>query len=102
MENEMETVVIYGFCRLSTPVVPLRFRESRYLSSTLLGFRDLGNLGTPVVPFSPFYLRVSALKLNIWKKGTLLIKGLLGNLGPSRSRVKVFLVSYSPKNQPTL
>ena len=38
------------------------------------------NLGTPVVPFCPFYLGVSLLKLNSRKKGTLIIKGLLGNL----------------------
>ena len=37
-------------------------------------------LGTPVVPCLPFYLGVSLLKLNIWKKGTLIVKGLLGNL----------------------
>ena len=38
-------------------------------------------LGTPVAPFSPFYLGVSLWKLNGSKKGTLIIKGLLGNLG---------------------
>ena len=37
-------------------------------------------LGTPVVPFSPFYLGVSLLKLNSRKKGTLIIMRLLGNL----------------------
>ena len=37
-------------------------------------------LGTPVVPFCPVYLGVSLLKLNSRKKGTLVIKGLLGNL----------------------
>ena len=37
-------------------------------------------LGTTVVPFCPFYLGVSLLKLNIGKKGTLIINGLLGNL----------------------
>ena len=40
-------------------------------------------LGTPVVPFRPFYLGVSLLKLNSRKKGTLIINGLLGNLGPN-------------------
>ena len=38
-----------------------------------LGFRDLG---TPVVPFCPFYLGVS----NSRNKCTLIINGLLGNL----------------------
>ena len=38
------------------------------------------NLGTPVVPFCPFYLGVSLLKPNSRKKGTLIIKGSLGNL----------------------
>ena len=37
-------------------------------------------LGTPVVPFSPFYLGVSLLKLNSRKQGTLMIMRLLGNL----------------------
>ena len=37
-------------------------------------------LGTPVVPFCPFYLGFSLLKLNSGKKGTLVLKGLLGNL----------------------
>ena len=32
------------------------------------------------MPFSPFYLGVSLLKLNSRKKGTLIVKGLLGNL----------------------
>ena len=33
------------------------------------------------MPFLPFDLGVSFLKLNIKKKGTLVIEGLLGNLG---------------------
>ena len=37
-------------------------------------------LGTPVVPFFPFYFGVSLLKLNSRKKGTLIIMRLLGNL----------------------
>ena len=37
-------------------------------------------LGSPVVPFCPFYLGVSLLKPNIGKKCTLIMKGLLGNL----------------------
>ena len=38
------------------------------------------NLGTPVVPLFPFYFGASLLKLSSWKKGTLIIMGLLGNL----------------------
>ena len=37
-------------------------------------------LGTPLVPFFPFYSGVSLLKLNSRKKGTLIIMGLRGNL----------------------
>ena len=37
-------------------------------------------LGTPVVPFCPFYFGVSLLKRNSRKKGTRIIHGLLGNL----------------------
>ena len=37
-------------------------------------------LGTPVVPFYLFYFGVSLFKQNSGKKGTLIIKGLLGNL----------------------
>ena len=44
---------------------------------------DLYLLGTPVVPFFPFYLGVSFVKLNRRKTGTLSIKGLLGNLANS-------------------
>ena len=40
-----------------------------------------GFLGTPVVPFGPFYSGVSIFKLNIRKKGTLIIQESLGNLG---------------------
>ena len=40
-----------------------------------------GYLGTPVVPFFPFYFGVSLLELNSRKEGTLIIHGLLGNLG---------------------
>ena len=39
------------------------------------------SLGTPVVPFCPFYIGVSLLKLNSRKKGALITQGLLGNLG---------------------
>ena len=45
-------------------------------------------LGTPVVPFYPFYFGVSLLKQNSRKKGTLITKGLLGNL------VIVVMMSY--------
>ena len=40
-----------------------------------------GLLGTPVVPFYPFCLVVSLLNQSIRKKGTLVMKGLLGALG---------------------
>ena len=33
-----------------------------------------------MVPFSPFYFEVSLLKLTVGKKGTLVMKGLLGSL----------------------
>ena len=38
------------------------------------------SLGSPVVPFYPFSFWVPFLKPNSRKKGTLIIKGLLGNL----------------------
>ena len=38
-------------------------------------------LGSPVVPCYPFSFWVPLLKPNSRKKGTLIIKGLLGNLG---------------------
>ena len=44
------------------------------------GLEYILKLGTPVVPFCPFYFGVSFLKLNSRKKGTLIINGLLGNL----------------------
>ena len=40
----------------------------------------LPNLGSPVVPFGPFSFWAPLLKPNSRKKGTLTIKGLLGNL----------------------
>ena len=40
----------------------------------------INKLGSPVVPFSPFCYGVSLLKPNSSKKGTFIIKGLLGNL----------------------
>ena len=47
-----------------------------------LGGGNLHNhfLGAPVVPFYPFSFWVPLLKPNSRKKGTLIIKGLLGNL----------------------
>ena len=60
-------------------------------------FDVLRNLGSPVVPFCPFYLGgLLILKPNIRKKGTLIIKGLLGNLGTSIS----ILVSQSRRTCP--
>ena len=44
-------------------------------------FRVSGFLGAPVVPLFLSYLGVSLLKLNIRKKDTLTVMGLLGNLG---------------------
>ena len=51
-------------------------------------FSEMGNerallllgLGTSVVAFFPFYLGVFLLNLNVRKSGTLIIKGLRGNL----------------------
>ena len=40
----------------------------------------LEGLGAPVVPFYPFSFWVPLLKPNSRKKGTLIMKGLLGNL----------------------
>ena len=54
-------------------------------------WHSIGFLGTQVVPFFPFYVRVSLLKLNVRKNGTLIIQGLLGNLG-LRLRVEDFVV----------
>ena len=42
--------------------------------------RAPSKLGSPVVPFYPFSFWVPLLKPNSRKKGTLIIKGLLGNL----------------------
>ena len=40
----------------------------------------LKDLGTPIVPFCPFFFGVSLLKPKSSQKGTLIINGLLGNL----------------------
>ena len=45
-----------------------------------MGPSNQGNLGSPVVPFYPFSFWVPLLNPNSRKKGTLIIKGLLGNL----------------------
>ena len=44
-------------------------------------------LFTPPVPFSPFHFGASLLKLNMRKKGTFIVNGLLGNLVKFRFRV---------------
>ena len=46
--------------------------------------RSYPALGTLVVPFFPFYLGVSLLKLNSKKKGTLLIKGVTAERSDSK------------------
>ena len=53
-------------------------------------------LGSSVVPFCPFHLGVSLLKPNIMKNGTLMIKGLLGNL----DKGSLFPKSLDPMRQP--
>ena len=40
----------------------------------------MAHLGTPVVSFCAFHVRVSLLKLSIREKGTLIVVGFLGNL----------------------
>ena len=55
----------------------LRTKEA---SETSWACSHTHKLGSPVVPFSPFCYGVSLLKPNSSKKGTLIIKGLLGNL----------------------
>ena len=52
-------------------------------------------LGTPEVPFCPFYFGVSFLKLNSRKKGTLIINGLLGNLGTCRAKTHPLNLSFA-------
>ena len=65
------------------------------------------SLGSPVVPFYPFSFWAPLLKPNSRKKATLIIKGLLGNLGhscrkhlaaPTRRRVPEVWVSTSLAN----
>ena len=45
-------------------------------------------LGAPVVPFYPFSFWLPLLKPNSRKKGTLIIKGPLGNLGQDLHRLR--------------
>ena len=45
-----------------------------------MGILEVFVLGAPVVPFYPFSFWVPLLKPNSRKKGSLIIKGLLGNL----------------------
>ena len=52
--------------------------EASLSGSTFSGVHDY--LGTPVVPFCPFYSGVPLLELNSRKKGTLIVNGLLRNL----------------------
>ena len=54
------------------------------------------NLGTPVVPFCPFYLGVSTLKLSIRKKGALSIMGLPGNLDNEHAQQMGDCQNYRP------
>ena len=65
------------------------------------------SLGSPVVPFYPFSFWAPLLKPSSRKKATLIIKGLLGNLGhsckkhvaaPTRRRVPEVWVSTSLAN----
>ena len=59
---------------------PVGTRSVLNLCSRLQLAKPFSFLGSPVVPFSPFCYGVSLLKPNSSKKGTLIIKGLLGNL----------------------
>ena len=54
-------------------------------------------LGSPVVPFYPFSFWVPLLKPNSRKKGTRIVKGLLGNLGLLRGSLDIvsMLISQS-------
>ena len=62
------------------PPNPTPNYESLVVSGNLVPQYPTTFLGSPVVPFCPFCLGVSLLKPNMRKKGTLIIKGLLGNL----------------------
>ena len=59
----------------------LRTHILRLLGRKTISYKVFGPfLGSPVVPFYPFSFWVPLLKPNSRKKGTLIIKGLLGNL----------------------
>ena len=60
--------------------------------------RILKYLGTPVVPFCPFCFGVSLLKLNSGKKGTLIINGLLGNLGTRTLCRRTLLLAFAARS----
>ena len=55
----------------------------------------LKRLGSPVVPFYPFSFWVPLLKPNSRKKGTLIIKGLLGNLGGLWKRPRIAIPEFA-------
>ena len=78
----MELYVIISIVTLDVTLVtkshdPLS-KGMRLLMFQLSGFYP--RLGSPVVPFYPFSFGFPLLKPNSRKKGTLIIKGLLGNL----------------------
>ena len=60
-------------------------QNSRFLN---LCHRALALLGSGVAPFCPFYCMVPSLKLNMWKKGTLIFEGSLRNLVFERSQAQ--------------
>ena len=60
----------------------------------------LGRPGSPVVPFYPFSFWVPLLKPNSRKKGTLIIKGLLGNLVEESGNM-LLLFGQIPEEMPT-
>ena len=78
-------VATWGWPPRSTPSPP-RSRSARgtldpaVLCRRLLRSLWQRELGSPVVPFYPFSFWVPLLEPNSRKKGTLIIKGLLGNL----------------------
>ena len=72
MERQMETsIVCWGIIGIMENKMEITLMGSRRTSLLL---------GTPVVPFCPFYFGASLLKLNIRNQGTPIIMGLLGNL----------------------
>ena len=81
---------------VGTPYIMRRMPDP-YLHKAVVG---LASLSTPVVPFFPFCLGVSLLKLNGRKKGTIIIKGLLGNLVPVEMYGSRGSASWSRKPEP--